>query len=148
MEPDYEADMVIDKKKVDFYFWFFKGLKNLVGDKFIIPTIEYKKFIKKFNDKSINALSRHGLTIEENNDNATTVIKNIVYPKMFTAMKEVIKAGYSNYKVNCDSFFIACDFRALANYKRTYKDLFSALSDKNRLIAQKLHQYAVENNAC
>jgi hypothetical protein len=63
---------------------------------------------------------------------------------MFTAVREVIKAGYLNYKVNCDSFFIACDFRALANYKRTYSDLISALNDKSRLMAQRLHEYAVE----
>jgi hypothetical protein len=129
------------------YFWFIKGIVKFTDDELkaeeiTVPGEEYKKLIRKFSARSIAALSRQGFSAEEKD--SEVIIKNTLYPKMFRAAKEVIDAGNANYKVNCDSFFICCDFRALKNYKRTYKDLFFALSDNNRLIAEKLYEYAAE----
>lgn len=144
LAPDYEKDSINDKKRVDFYFYYLKGLTNLVGDQCKMPTKKYMAHAKKFNQKSIDALSRHGLKVEINDD--ITTVSNTVYPKMFAAIEEVNKAGFSNYKVNCSSYYIHCDFRALMKYNRTYKDLFHVLSDKDRSIAEALHQYAAERN--
>jgi hypothetical protein len=135
-QPDW-----MNKKQVEFYSWFIIGLGELDGNRIIMPTDQYHKLINKFNIKSIDALLKNGFYV---NDNGKTVtITNIYYPDMFIAAKAIYNAGRAYYKVNCDSFMIHCDFRALTKYKRTYEDLHLALNDINRTVAYKIHEYNI-----
>ena len=135
-KKDYE-----NKKQVEFYFWLIGGLVNLVGNQYEMPSNNFYKLIKKFNPISVEMLKKHGFMFEDKG--AIVIVSNEIYPDMFIASKAVIEAGYANYTVNRDYFMMYCDFRAFANYKRTYEDLHFAFSDNTRKIAEQLHIYNV-----
>ena len=137
-QPDW-----MNKKQVEFYFWFIGGLKNLTGNQYEMPADAFNKLIKKFNPKSIEALKAHGFVFEKKDN--IVVIYNDVYPDMFVAAKAMIDVGYANYKVNCDYFMLYCDFRVLSKYRRTYEDLHIIFSDKRRQITEKIYDYSVGN---
>ena len=133
-EPDW-----MNKKQAEFYFWMVGGSESR---NYEMTEKEYDKMLKKFNPKSIEALVDHHGFVYEKRDGSVTV-SNRIYPDMFVATKKTMDCGYANYKVNRDYFMIYCDFRGLANYKRTYEDLHLILSDDTRRIAEQLHDYCV-----
>jgi len=135
-KPDYE-----NKKQVEFYFWFIGWLKNLSGNRYEVTHENFIKIKKKFNPVSVERLKTHGFVFKYENE--AVIISNELYPGMFVAAEAVIKAGFANYKVNRDYFLLYCDFRAFANYKRTYEDLHFIFGDNTRGIAEQLHEYNV-----
>jgi hypothetical protein len=130
-----------NKQQADFAFWFVGWMKNWTKNECVLTAEEFAKIKKKFNPKSIEALSLyHGFVIEETGN--TVTVRNEKYPDMFVAATEICAAGYENYKVNRDYYMWYCDYRGFANYKRTYQDLNRILSDKNLKTAAAMHDYA------
>lgn len=142
--PDERLDTANNLKKADFYSYYLIALTkyNVVNNCIIIETPSYLKLLKKFNKDSIHALTRQGMIIKVND--GFTTISNSIFPKLFQAVVAVRKASFKNYKVNCDSFFIHCDFRALVNYKRTYQDVYPYFNERNQATVYELHEHAIE----
>ena len=142
--PDEKLGIVENLKRINFYYYYLIALTkySVNNDRIIIETPKYMNLIKKFNKNNIVALARNGLVIQINDD--FTIVSNFMFPKLFQAVTAVRKASFTNYKVNCDSFFIHCDFRALVNYKRTYQDVYPLFNEKNQAIVYALHEHSIE----
>ena len=139
-----------NKEQSKFYFNFLTGIFKLkgmilVGNNYEIPLGAFQKYIKKFDFKIIDSLKRHGLTCEEKSD--TVIVYNSLYPAMLTALKSMAEKAKENYKYNVADYILYNDFRGLVNYKRTFEDSIVILNDKNREIAQMLHDYCISHNA-
>ena len=131
-----------------FFFWYFVWLYKkfkFYDDTFTANISEYKKFTKKHSSPKIEALfSRHGMEYKNDYNITGECIKitNSRYPGMMKAIFELLTAAYQNYNVNCTSYLFTCDFRALANFKRAYNDMFSELNDDGKERAEHIVAFA------
>jgi len=133
-QPDW-----MNRKQVDFYFWMVGGADS---PSYEMTAAQYKKMLKKFNPKSVEALQQyHGFRYKAQGDGF--LVSNALYPNMFLATKATTDFGNAKYKVNRGHFMMYCDFRVFEGYKRGYEDLLLVFSDERRQIAEEIHQYSV-----
>jgi len=115
------------------------------NDSFTSDTVEYKKFAKKYSSPKIEELfSQYGMEYktEYNITGECVRVTNNRYPGMMKALFELLTAAYQNYNVNCTDYLFKCDFRALANHKRTYRDMFTELNDAGKEKAVQIVSFA------
>jgi len=137
LQPEY-----MNKNQAGFCFHMICAFSNyLIDNRCEIPNKEFREITKKYNPKNVEALKSHGFIFEEDGD--TVFVFNNIYPDMFVAVNVWGGAKFGNYKVNIGGFLLHCDFRAFVNYKRTYADINLNFNDKNRQIAEKIHEHCV-----
>jgi len=93
---------------------------------------------------TIQHLTLLGITLT-NKDNCT-VLYSEQYPDLFHGFK-LLFDGSLRRKVNCEFYYIACDFSViLPRYRRTPEDKWLTLSDKEKRHAMELHLFLKEHS--
>lgn len=123
------------------------SINRFAFDKLLLKQIKSKSYQKEGNYKPITAehridqLKRTAIEIHYEGNNVT--MKNLLYPNMFYAMREMAQVAL-NEKGSGDNSFTYCDFRKLyKNYKYDkYENALVFLNDVDKSIAKQLDNIA------